>query len=236
MSDATDRDTIDWDRFWAEADETERAGATASAHHAHETLRAFLDARVPDLASLADVGCGPGHVAFGVAERHPDAAVVGYDVAGSIVTENRERARESDLGTLRFERTVLPEFDPDRTFDVVFCYATLSYVADPERAIRTLHDAVEPGGYLVCSYPNTLAQVHYRRVAEAPEEHLPEDSGFDPDRYPDRFRLLIEGESLLSYDRIHDILETWPQSVWRVVEQPDGRYAWRHHPMVFVPK
>jgi len=167
MSDASDRDTIDWDRFWTEADEAERAAATASAHHASETLRAFLDARVPDLDSLADVGCGPGNVAFDVAGRYPDATAVGYDAAGSVVAENRERVRNRDAGNLRFERAVLPEFDPDRTFDVVFCYATLGYVADPERAIRALYDAVEPGGYLVCSYPNTLAQAHYRRVAEA---------------------------------------------------------------------
>jgi hypothetical protein len=32
------------------------------------------------------------------------------------------------------------------------------------------------------------------------------------------------------------VLGTWPQSVWRRVDKPDVRWAWRHHPLVYVPK
>lgn len=235
MQDTTDHGTIDWNRFWNDADESERDGATASAHHARGGLADFVaETAVPE--SVADVGCGPGHVTFDLADRYPDATVVGYDAAAPIVEENRERARREGIGNVRFERTVLPTFDPGRTFDLVFCYATIGYIADPERAVENLYDAVAPGGYLVLSYPNRLARSHYREVADAPEKHLPEGSGFDPDRYADRFRLVIEGESLLSYERIHDVLGAWPRSVWSVVEKPDVQWAWRHHPLVFVPK
>ena len=66
--------------------------------------------------------------------------------------------------------------------------------------------------------------------------NVAESSPFDPKRYAERFRLLIEGESLLSYDRVHDVLGTWPRSVWSVVGG-DRRYpAWRHNPLVYVPK
>lgn len=233
MTDATD--TIDRDRFWREADDAERESATASAHHARQVLGEFLaETGAPD--SFADVGCGTGNVTVDVAEPYPDATVVGYDAAESVLVENRRRVRDHGLSNLRFERVVLPEFDPDLSFAVVFCYATLGYVSDPERAVANLYDAVEPGGHLVCSYPNSLAQAHYREVAAATEEHLPTDSGFDSDRFADRFRLVVEGESLLSYRQIHDVLGTWPQSVWSVVEKPDVRFAWRHHPLVYVPK
>lgn len=231
----THGETVDWDRFWADADADRRDSAVASTVHARETLLAFLD-ETGTPGAVADVGCGPGEVTFAVADRYPEATVVGYDRARSALRENRERAARDGVENVRFERTVLPEFDPGRSFDVVFCYATLSYVPEVERAVEALYDAVAPGGHLVCSYSNSLGRSHYQSVAADPAEHLPADSGFDPDRYADRFQHVIEGESLLSYRRMHDALGTWPQSVWSVVEKPDIRYAWRHHPLVYVPK
>ena len=235
MTGTTYSDTIDWDRYWAEADEEDRESATPSAHHATDVVARFLDA-TGSPESFADVGCGTGHVAFDVAEGYPEATVVGYDAGESVLAENRSRARDEGIENLEFERAVLPEFDPDREFDVVFSYFTLCYVADVEAALQNLYDAVAPGGYLVFNYQNRLAQAHWQRMADDPETHLGEESSFDPERFEERFRLLLEGENLLSYDRIHDALGTWPQSVWSVVEKPDIRWAWRHHPLVYVPK
>lgn len=227
--------TIDWNRYWSEADEEDRIGASPSAHHVVDVLPEFFaETSVPD--SFADVGCGLGRVTFDVAERYPETTVVGYDAAEPALRDNRQQARERGLDDVRFERTVLPEFDPDRRFDVVFSYFTLCYVADVERALRNMYAAVEPGGYLVFNYFNRFAQAHWRTVADSPEEYLDESSTFDPDRYAERFELVLEGDSLLSYERIHDALGTWPQSFWSIVEKPDIRWAWRHHPLVYVPK
>jgi trans-aconitate methyltransferase len=231
----THTDTIDWHDFWTEADEADRDEAGPSAHHATDAVADFLtETGVPE--AFADVGCGPGHVAFKVADRYPEMAVVGYDAAEPVLAENRERADRRGVDNLAFERSVLPEFDPDREFGVVFSYFTLCYVADVERALQAMYDAVPPGGYLVFNYQNRLARAHWQRMADDPDEFLGEDSQFDPDRFEDRFSLLLDGENLLSYDRVHDILGTWPQSVWSVVDKPDVRWAWRHHPLVYVPK
>ena len=235
MTDTTTTGTIDWEEYWSEADDADRESATPSAHHATDVVARFLDA-TGSPASFADVGCGTGHVAFDVAERYPEATVVGYDAGESVLAANRDRAREEGLANLGFERTVLPSFDPDREFDVVFSYFTLCYVADVEQALQNLYDTVAPGGYLVCNYQNRLARTHWQRMADDPDTYLDEESSFDADRFEERFRLLLAGENLLSYDRIHDVLGTWPQSVWSVVEKPDVRWAWRHHPLVYVPK
>lgn len=228
--------TIDWSEFWREADADERETAEASTSHARDVLSGFIEETgVPN--ALADVGCGTGVVAFHVAEQYPGTTVVGYDAAESVLVENRERADTRDRDDVRFEHTVLPEFDPGRQFDVVFCYATLGYVAEAERALRNLYDAVAPDGHLVFSYPNRLASAHYRRVVESePTEADFAGSGFDPDRYAERFRLVVESMNLLSYEHIHEVLGTWPRSVFSVVERPDVRYAWRQHPLVYVPK
>jgi ubiquinone/menaquinone biosynthesis C-methylase UbiE len=226
-------ETIDWDRFWSEADEERRETAVASRHHLRGMLAEFVAEKgVPD--AVADVGCGNGLVAFDVAERHPETTVVGYDAADAILTENRERARERGLRNVTFERAVLPAFDPDRTFDLVVCYATLCYVPEVEDALRALYDAVAPGGHLVLGYVNRHGAAHFRRTLESLRAE--DDPDRDPDRFAERFGLVISGENVLSYDRIHDALGTWPRSFWEFTEEPDVRWAWDHVPLVWVPK
>lgn len=129
---------------------------------------------------------------------------------------------------------MLPAFEPGREFDVVACFYALCYVTDVERALRELYDAVAPGGALTVGYHNRLARAQFRKAASAPGEHLA-DSPWDPDRFEDRFRLLLSGENLLSYERIHDALGTWPRSLYAVGDA-DRHRAWRHNPFVYVPK
>lgn len=227
-------DTIDWDQFWNEAEDEDRTGATPSSHHLLEVLPEFIAEKgVPD--SFADVGCGPALVAFDVANRYPETTVVGYDAAEPILTENRQRAEEGDVGNLYFEQTVLPAYNPGRQFDLVLCYATLDYIAESERVLQNLYDAVASGGYLLFNYPNRFAQAHRCGIINSPESYDLDDD-FDLERYAERFRLVIDGENLLSYECIHNVLGTWPQSFWSVVEKPDKRWAWRHFPLVYVPK
>jgi SAM-dependent methyltransferase len=161
---------------------------------------------------------------------------VGYDAAEPVLAENRERANEGDVENVAFERAVLPAFDPDRKFDLVSSFFTLCYVADVERAIRTLYGAVAPGGYLVVQYHNRLARAHYRAIAKSPREYLDESSAWDPDHFAERFALTVEGENLLSYERIHEVLGTWPRSVFSVAEGAEQYGAHRYEPLVFVPK
>ena len=227
--------TIDWDDYWGEADDDDREGASPSAEYALEPMRAFL-AETGSPTSFADVGCGAGALAFDVAVGHPDATVVGYDAAEPVLAENRSRARETGLDSLQFERAVLPAFDPSRQFDVVACFYTLCYVADVDAALSALYDAVAPGGALVLGYHNRLASAQFRQVAADPYEYLCPDSPWNPDRFEDRFELLLSGENCLSYERIHDAVGSWPRSLFSVADDVDRHRAWRHNPFVYVPK
>jgi SAM-dependent methyltransferase len=238
--------TIDWDAFWREASDRERTKASLSSERVLEILPTFFAAKgVP--SSFADVGCGPGAVAFEVARQYSETTVVGYDAAESVLESNREQARvggqaergdgesagaQDAVTNVRFERSVLPEFDPGRKFEVVFSYCTLCYVAETDRALRNLYEAVEDGGYLVLGYVSHHARQHFQeRFGDlTPGSSLGQ---FDP---VERFELVLDGESVLSYRRIHDVLGTWPRSIWSVIEKPDVRWAWENVPLVWVPK
>lgn len=235
MPDTTFDATIDWNQYWDETDDAYRDDANGSGAYVADAFFEFLaETGIPD--SYADVGCGGGVLAFDIAGRYPETTVVGYDAAEPVLEANRERAAAAGRENLAFERCVLPAFAPDRQFDVVSAFYALCYVSDAERALRNLYDAVAPGGYLLFTYHNRLARAIFEGIAESPEEHLDESSAWDPDRFTERFQLLLSGENLLSYERIHDALGTWPRSVWSVAESADRYGAWRQNPLVYVPK
>jgi tRNA G46 methylase TrmB len=99
-TDRTNAETIDWNRFWIEADEADRRWATPSRVHVVDLLREFVDEKgVP--GTFADVGCGTGHVAFSFAEGHSETEVIGYDAASPIVEERTRAIIQSDNSHFR---------------------------------------------------------------------------------------------------------------------------------------
>ncbi|WP_255198245.1 class I SAM-dependent methyltransferase [Halorarius litoreus] len=234
MTDSRYDGTIDWDRYYEDADDEKRAEASPSAHHAGDVLAEFVAAT--DAARVADVGCGTGAATFTVAEAHPDTTVVGYDAAESVLEENRERARERDVENVRFEHAVLPAFAPDEPFDVVFSYFTLQYVRDVARALTNLYAAVAPGGHLVCNYLNEAGRAYCLEAADDPHANTDRAFVFDPDQYTERFAALLDGDSVLSAERIEHVLGVEPRSAFEVVDRPDTQWAWHHAPLVCVGK
>jgi len=226
--------TIDWDQYWQEASNPIDDDANGSMAVVVDPLLEFIDEKaIPD--TYADVGCGGGGLAVTVAERHPDTTVVGYDASEHVITHNRRMADERGHPDVRFEQAGLPNFTPDQQFELVTAFFTLCYVPEVEAALQALYDAVAPGGHLLINYHNRHAQSLFKTFAQDPHEHLGSDSAWDPDHFADRFALVIDGENLLSYTRIHETLGTWPRSVWSVVDTE--RYgAWKQNPLVFIPK
>ena len=79
---------------------------------------------------------------------------------------------------------------------------------------------------------NRLARFTVESIAASPGEHLDESSARSPETFADRFELVLEGENLLADDDIHDVLGTWPRSVWSVTEDAERYPAWRQNPFV----
>ncbi len=229
MTDATHPDTIDWHRFWNEAEGDRRLSAAPGAYGKVDLLARFFE-QVGAPADLGSFGCGPADLLFDLAERYPDLELVGYDAARSIVAANRERANEEGAGNLRFVVDVLPDVEAERRFDLVYCYATLHYVEDVERALETLYDRVREGGHLVFNYPNRLTPAEYRRIMAG---DLDGPLEVDPEAFAERFSLVLDRENLLSYERIHDVLGTWPRSFWSAVDAPDEGWTGRATPWVY---
>lgn len=166
--------------------------------------RETREARDSPPKDVASIGCGPAVTLFDLAERFPDTEFYGYDVSETVVADNREAA--ADQQNLHFETDALPALDTDRQFDVVYCVATLFFVADLEQALQSLFERVREGGSLVVNYPNDAL----REFADSFEG-----------RKREAFELVRDGENLLTEAGVKQALGTDVQNYWTAVDAED---------------
>lgn len=105
---------------------------------------------------IADVGCGGGFLTAEVAETHPDATVLGIDLAPEAYRTAQQRFAGRDdvivVGGNACE--VLPEVDP---FDFVYAINVVNDTASPVRTIRTLARSLTEDGTLAMTLPGQRA-------------------------------------------------------------------------------
>lgn len=127
------------------------AAATLRQHglRTAEEAAAFL---LPELKSgmrLLDVGCGPGSITRGLAERLAPGEVVGVDLSKEALASAREDAAARALGNLRYVEGSVYELPfPDASFDVVFAHQVLQHLKEPSAAIREMLRVLRTGGRL----------------------------------------------------------------------------------------
>lgn len=125
-------------------------------------LLARIDAEAPKI--VLDLGCGAGNVTALLAQRWPDARIVGVDNS----TEMLAKARASTAGNPRREwiDADLATYAPDAAPDVVYSNAALHWQPDHARLFPRIFDWVAPGGVLAVQMPNQLAAPSHVAIAD----------------------------------------------------------------------
>lgn len=112
-----------------------------------ENSAAYLLAELRPRMRILDVGCGPGTITAGLADRVPQGHVTGVDAEPGIVEQARDLAR--DRGNLDFTTGDVYALDyPDASFDVVHAHQVLQHLGDPVRALREMRRVTRPGGLI----------------------------------------------------------------------------------------
>jgi SAM-dependent methyltransferase len=97
---------------------------------------------------IVDLGCGTGAGTFALLTRFPEAYVTAVDSSADHLGRLQEKAREH--GVADQVRTVQADLDatwPDLGEpDLVWASASLHHMADPDHALRQVHDTLTPGG------------------------------------------------------------------------------------------
>src|SRR3712207_2889700 len=164
--------------------------------YADERGRPFLDllARVPatEPRRVVDLGCGPGTLTSLLAQRWPDADVVGLDSSAEMV------AAGADVPGVRLEVGDLREWRPEQPVDVLVTNATLQWVPDHLRLLAGLVAAVAPGGWFALQVPGNFHEPSHelRRELAAEPRFAPWVAGvavpeaFGPEVYLERLAAL----------------------------------------------
>jgi trans-aconitate methyltransferase len=106
---------------------------------------------------ILDIGCGTGHLTAQIADS--GARVVGVDRSPEMV--NAARKAYPDL---RFEVADARDLQFHNEFDAVFSNAVLHWIREPERVIRKVESALQPGGRFVAEFGG---KGNIRRMQEA---------------------------------------------------------------------
>jgi SAM-dependent methyltransferase len=112
-----------------------------------ENSAAYLVEHLRPGARVLDVGCGPGTITVGMAERVAPGHVTGLDAAEEVLREAVRFAAQRRVGNVAFVTGDVYALDfPDDTFDVVHAHQVLQHLADPVRALREMRRVCRPGG------------------------------------------------------------------------------------------
>jgi trans-aconitate 2-methyltransferase len=186
--------------------------------YADERGRPFAEllsrVRVETATSVVDLGCGPGNLTAMLADRWPDAEVVGVDSSADMVASAADYATDR----LRFVEADLATWRPDGQVDLVVANAALHWVPGHVEMLPEFARWLRPGGALAFQVPDNFAEpshtlLHDLRVSprwrdrlaggadrtagvERPERYLRAlvQAGLEPDVWQTEYLHVLAGE------------------------------------------
>jgi len=189
---------------------------------ADERSRPFADltSRIGATAprTVVDLGCGPGQLTAGLAQRWPDASIVGLDSSPEMI----ERAQQHRAPGLAFEVADLQGWSPDTPVDVIVSNATLQWVPDHLDLLPRFVDALAPDGWLAIQVPGNF---------DAPSHRLLYQLAADP-RFADSTQGLERAAApdaaayLAALARLGLAVDAWETTYLHVLDGPDPVFRW----------
>jgi SAM-dependent methyltransferase len=150
-----------------------------------ENSAAYLLAELKPHMRILDVGCGPGTITAGLADRVPDGHVTGIDSAPEVLEQARELAQGRD--NLEFTTGDVYALDyADDTFCVVHAHQVLQHLGDPVAALREMRRVCKPGGLIAVRDGDYGAMVWYPDIPVLDDwrvlyERVARGNGGEPD-------------------------------------------------------
>jgi trans-aconitate 2-methyltransferase len=181
---------------------------------------AELVARIPVEAPkhIVDLGCGPGNSTAMLALRWPDAEIDGIDNSPDMLSA----ARESGVRARWIEADV-PQWVPDRNYDLIYSNATLQWVSNHESLLPRLISFLAPGAVFAFQVPRNFG---------FPSHTIAQDLAKDG-RWADRLASVRDWWTVREPEDYYGILEPfaakidiWETNYLQVLEGPDAVYRW----------
>src|SRR5262249_11433066 len=114
-----------------------------------ETAAAFFLPFIKPGMRLLDIGCGPGSITAGLAQRVEAAETIGIDPWPSVIETAKLLGNAGAAQHLAFDvgNIYEPRFAPE-TFDAVFAHQVLQHLSRPVDALQQMLSLLKPSGVL----------------------------------------------------------------------------------------
>jgi trans-aconitate 2-methyltransferase len=198
--------TWDPDRYLAYADERGRPFLD---------LIARIDADSP--RTVVDLGCGPGNLTGLLAQRWPDADVLGLDSSPEMIAKAQVPGVRFEVGDLRNWM-----HEQDSRVDVLVSNATLQWVPGHLELLPRLVERVVPGGWLAFQVPGNFEEPSHtiRRDIADQEPYAAHTAGVAvPDSHDPATYLEVLAEAGCTVD-------AWETTYLHVLTGEDPVFTW----------
>ncbi len=123
--------------------------------------------RRPNLATIVDLGCGPGDLTRQLVERWPSAQVLGVDSSQEMLAKARAQPLPPRLTFLQAD---IATWTAEHPVDLLISNAALQWVPDQADLWPRLAGMVAPGGFLAVQVPDHFAMDVHRAIDEAADD------------------------------------------------------------------
>lgn len=122
-----------------------------------------LLARVPLAAArrVVDIGCGPANSTELLAQRFPNADVIGLDSSAEMLVAARKR-----LPRASFVEADISQWVPQEPVDLLFANAVFQWVPDHLSILARLLESLAPGGVLAIQVPDNFSEPSHRLMQD----------------------------------------------------------------------
>lgn len=96
--------------------------------------------------AVLDVGCGNGKITAEIAKRVPRGSVLGVDPSSDMIAFATQHYATPDRSNLRFTVGDVRSLGLPSEFDLVVSFNALHWVPEQQAALRSLRQALRPGG------------------------------------------------------------------------------------------
>lgn len=176
-------------------------------------LTARISAAAPRL--VVDLGCGPGPLTHSLAERWPDARVIGLDSSQEMIEQARSTQQ---LPNLSFQSADATQWMPEADTDVLVSNAMLQWIPEHRELLATWLEALAPGAWFASQVPGNFGSPSHalmRQLAGSarwapqlegvlrqddavgePADYLKimVEAGFEPDVWETTYEQVLTGE------------------------------------------
>ena len=111
--------------------------------------------------TVYDLGCGAGNVTRLLAQRWPDARVVGVDDSAEMLAQAAKEAPG-----IVWQCQSVASWTPDRAADLIYSNAALHWLPDHQALFRRLMGCLTPGGVLAVQMPRNFSEPSHALIRE----------------------------------------------------------------------